>query len=49
MMDADIPRDEISAFVAEATAGDFDHVLRTCRAWLDLTEEAALNASDPVE
>ena len=25
-----VPKEEIDAFVAEATSGDYDHVLQTC-------------------
>ena len=27
--------DEINAFHKEATAGDYNHLLRTCMAWVD--------------
>jgi hypothetical protein len=28
--------DEVSAFMAEATAGDYDHLLGTCMRWVDV-------------
>lgn len=28
--------EEVSEFHAEATAGDYDHLLRTCMAWVDV-------------
>jgi hypothetical protein len=28
---------EIEAFVAEATAGDYEDLLRTCMAWVDVS------------
>jgi hypothetical protein len=32
-----IPKDEIDKFVAEATAGDYDHLLQTCMKWVDVS------------
>lgn len=32
---AGAPEDALSAFVAEAGSGDFDHLLRTCVKWVD--------------
>jgi len=29
-----VPADEVSAFVAEATAGDYDNVIQTCMRWV---------------
>jgi len=31
---AGTPNDEVAAFYAEATSGDYDHVLQTCMAWV---------------
>lgn len=31
---AGVPSSEISEFMTEATAGDYDHLLRTCLAWV---------------
>jgi hypothetical protein len=33
---ARVPKAEIDAFVREATAGDYDHLLTTCCAWWDV-------------
>ena len=32
---AGVPKDEIDAYVAEATSGDYDHLLQTTMAWVD--------------
>lgn len=32
---ADVPPEEVSAFMAEATAGDYNHLLATCMKWFD--------------
>ena len=32
---AGVPQDEIDAFFAEATSGDYDHLLQTTMAWVD--------------
>ena len=32
---AGVPQDEIDAFFAEATSGDYDHLLHTTMAWVD--------------
>jgi hypothetical protein len=32
---ADVPQEEIDAFFAEATSGDYDHLLQTTMAWVD--------------
>jgi hypothetical protein len=37
MADAGVTADEIRAFTREATAGDYDHLLRTCCAWVEVT------------
>jgi hypothetical protein len=29
--------DELDAFSAEATSGDYDHVLQTCMRWFDVS------------
>jgi hypothetical protein len=34
MIDAGLPKPEIDAFMEEARAGDYDHLLRTCMKWL---------------
>ena len=31
-----VPSGEIKQFFAEATAGDYDHLLRTCMEWVDV-------------
>lgn len=31
---ADVPKDEREAFMDEATAGDYSHLLRTAMAWV---------------
>lgn len=33
---AGVEPDEIDAFRAEATSGDYDHLLRTCMAWVEV-------------
>ena len=30
-----VPQEEIDAFFAEATSGDYDHLLQTTMAWVD--------------
>lgn len=35
MRQAGISKQERDAFVAEATAGDYDHLLATCMRWVD--------------
>jgi len=30
-----VPQDEIDAFFAEATSGDYDHLLQTTMRWVD--------------
>jgi hypothetical protein len=35
MRKARIPKEEIDAFMAEATAGDYDGLLVTCMKWVD--------------
>lgn len=32
-----VPAEEVSAFVAEATSGDYDNVLTTCMKWVDVS------------
>jgi hypothetical protein len=34
---ADIPAADIESFSTEAMSGDYDHVLRTCMAWVNVT------------
>ena len=34
---AGVPGDEVSAFFAEATQGDYDSLLRTCMSWVDVS------------
>ena len=33
---AGVPDEEIAAFANEAMSGDYDNVLRTCMAWVDV-------------
>jgi hypothetical protein len=33
---ADLSQQEIDAFMAEATAGDYDHLLHTAMRWFDI-------------
>ena len=33
---AGVPKDEVDAFMEEATAGDYDHLLRTTMEWVDV-------------
>ena len=32
-----VPREEIDAFMDEAMSGDYDHLLRTCMEWVDVS------------
>jgi hypothetical protein len=32
---AGVPQEEVDAFFAEATSGDYDHLLQTTMAWVD--------------
>jgi hypothetical protein len=32
---AGVPSDQIKAFMDEASAGDYDHLLATCMRWFD--------------
>ena len=34
---AQVPQAEIEAFVAEATSGDYYHLLATCMRWVDVS------------
>lgn len=34
---AKIPKEEIDAIMAEATSGDYDHLLQTCMKFVDVT------------
>jgi hypothetical protein len=34
---AKVSSEEIALFTAEATAGDYDHLLATCMAWFDVS------------
>ena len=34
---ADVPKKEIDEYIAEATAGDYDHLLQTTMRWVDIT------------
>ena len=36
-----VPEDEVLAFVREATAGDYDELLRTVMAWVTIDEEGS--------
>ena len=33
---AGVPPEEVKAFLAEATSGDYDKLLRTCMAWVSV-------------
>jgi hypothetical protein len=37
MRQAGVPSEEIDAFFAQATSGDYDHLLQTTMAWVDWT------------
>jgi hypothetical protein len=37
MRRAGVPKEERDAFMAEATAGDYDHLLGTVMRWVDVT------------
>jgi hypothetical protein len=37
MRQAGVPQDEVDSFFAEATSGDYDHLLQTTMAWVDCT------------
>lgn len=34
---AGVPPAEVKAFVDEATSGDYDHLLATCAAWVEVS------------
>jgi hypothetical protein len=34
MRKANLPKEEIDKFIAEASSGDYDHLLRTCTKWV---------------
>lgn len=34
---AGVPNGEIESFVAQATRGNYDHLLRTCMEWVDVS------------
>jgi len=34
---AKVPSEEIQEFQNQATAGDYDHLLRTCSEWVDVS------------
>lgn len=36
MRRASIPKEEIDAFLKEATADDYNHLLQTCAKWVDV-------------
>jgi len=33
---ARVPQEEVTAFMSEATSGDYDHLLVTCMKWVDV-------------
>lgn len=37
MAEAKVPKAEVGAFIAEATSGDYDHLLQTCVKWVDVS------------
>jgi hypothetical protein len=37
LRDAGVSGEEVSQFHAEATSGDYDHLLRTCMRWVDVS------------
>lgn len=39
MIRADISREERDAFLAEATSGDYNHLLRTVTKWVSVDDE----------
>jgi len=36
MMNANVPDDTIAVFVREATAGNYNHMIRVCMAWVNI-------------
>lgn len=34
---AGVPQAEVDEFYAEATSGDYDHLLQTCMAWVEVS------------
>jgi hypothetical protein len=36
MRRAKLPKTEVEAFTAEATAGNYDHLLQTCMRWFEI-------------
>jgi len=37
MRKANLPKEEIYKFIADASSGDYNHLLRTCMKWVDVT------------
>ena len=42
LADGGVEPSEVSAFLAEATSGDYDHLLQTCAEWVELTRESTV-------
>lgn len=34
---AGVPKEEVDEFMAEATSGDYDHLIQTCMRWVEVT------------
>lgn len=37
LADGGVEASEVAAFLSEATAGDYDHLLQTCAKWVEVT------------
>ena len=37
LADGGVEASEVAAFLAEATSGDYDHLLQTCAKWVEVT------------
>lgn len=46
MKEADIPEEEIAAFLKEAKSGNYEHLLCTCMDWVDVDGDEEDDDSD---
>ncbi len=49
LREADVDATEVAAFFAEATSGDYDHLLATCMAWIECDPEAVAHLAATAE
>ena len=36
LIEGDVSKDDVAIFIAEATSGDYDHMLQTCMEWVNV-------------